>query len=382
MPRLRRRRLTFRRPDDRGGVATIVALLMAFGVLLGMTALVVDVGRLYAEREELQSGADSAAYAIALDCAKNRTDCATGAAELTADGYADDNARDGQSAIAGVCGRDAGNRLQSCLSGPVGNLTDCIGTIPAGVNYVEVRTMTRLRNGDFVLPPSFAQTLAGGYQGTQVGACARVAWGPPAGGLALTISVCEYNAATSNGTVFAPLPPYPPDPAVGLEQVIRLHGPGAQTCNPGNPPAGWDFPGGFGWLDETGTKPCTFATEPDLDYGGNTGNNASRNCGDALIAARASHTVQIVPIYKWIDGQGQQATYRLERLAGFVVTGYYLDGQGNQDLREPSNVNPSFDPCSGNDRCLYGFFVDVAIIPGGTVGVGPDLGVTVIKTIG
>jgi hypothetical protein len=367
------------RRADRGGVATIVALLLAFGVLLGMSALVVDVGRLYAEREELQSGADSAAYAIALDCAKNRPACATSAAGVTADGYADDNARDGRSAIDGLCGRDGQNRLPSCLSAPNNNLTDCLGTVPAGVKYVEVRTKTELRNGDFVLPPSFAQTMASGNAGTTVGACARVAWGPPAGGLAVTMSVCEYNAATSNGTVFAPPPPYPPDPNPALEQAIRLHGPGAATCNPGSPPAGWDFPGGFGWLDETG-GPCRFATETDLDYGGNTGNTPSQDCRTALVNARNNHTVLLVPIYEWFQGQGQRATYRLARIAGFVVTGYYLSG--GQDMRQPSNVHPSFDPCRGNDHCIYGFFVDVGIIPGEAIGVGPDLGVTVIKTIG
>ncbi|XTR53338.1 pilus assembly protein TadG-related protein [Pseudarthrobacter sp. So.54] len=38
-------------------------------VLLGITAIVVDVGMIYAERFELQNGADAAALAIAQDCA-------------------------------------------------------------------------------------------------------------------------------------------------------------------------------------------------------------------------------------------------------------------------------------------------------------------------
>ena len=49
MPRLSR-------DHDRGAVSPLVVILLATGVLLGMTALVVDVGRLYAEREELQAG--------------------------------------------------------------------------------------------------------------------------------------------------------------------------------------------------------------------------------------------------------------------------------------------------------------------------------------
>src|SRR5262245_48957134 len=119
-----------------------------------MTAIVVDVGRLFAEREELQSGADAAAYAVALDCAKRRVECSNLGGTDTADDYADSNARDGNSAIYEMCGRDADNRLQSCQKPPNGNYTDCLGTPRPGINYVEVKTMTQLRNGDFVLPPT------------------------------------------------------------------------------------------------------------------------------------------------------------------------------------------------------------------------------------
>ena len=48
-------RLGHRAGRDRGAVSMIVGVLLAGGVLLGMTALVVDIGQLYAEREELQS---------------------------------------------------------------------------------------------------------------------------------------------------------------------------------------------------------------------------------------------------------------------------------------------------------------------------------------
>ena len=37
--------------------------------LIGVGALVIDVGRLYVERRDLQNGADAAALAVAQDCA-------------------------------------------------------------------------------------------------------------------------------------------------------------------------------------------------------------------------------------------------------------------------------------------------------------------------
>jgi uncharacterized membrane protein len=48
-----------RRTSEHGAVAALVAVLLAAGVLFGSGALVIDVGLLYSEREQLQSGADA-----------------------------------------------------------------------------------------------------------------------------------------------------------------------------------------------------------------------------------------------------------------------------------------------------------------------------------
>ncbi|WP_305041470.1 pilus assembly protein TadG-related protein, partial [Geoalkalibacter sp.] len=49
------------RVGEKGAVAVLVAVLLMF--LIGMVALVVDVGYLYATRSELQNAADAAALA-------------------------------------------------------------------------------------------------------------------------------------------------------------------------------------------------------------------------------------------------------------------------------------------------------------------------------
>ena len=90
------------RRDDAGATIVIVALMMV--VLLGMGALVIDVGQLYAERRELQNGADAAALAVAQDCAGG--DCRD--ETTTAGTYADDNAHDGKAAVDEVCGSGPG----------------------------------------------------------------------------------------------------------------------------------------------------------------------------------------------------------------------------------------------------------------------------------
>ena len=76
-----------------------VALMLV--VLLGIGALVIDVGALYAERRELQNGADAAALAVATDCAEGNCDATKSA---TADDVRRQNANDGAANVDEVCG--------------------------------------------------------------------------------------------------------------------------------------------------------------------------------------------------------------------------------------------------------------------------------------
>ena len=164
-------KLPWRRRDERGAVAILATILLS-GVLIPSSALVVDVGNLYVEREELQSGADAAAVALARTC--NNGSCTQ--ADLTAltnsaRTLANANATDGHTKISEVCGN--WGSLPAC-SAAGSNLSACIGPAPSG-NYVEVRVKTELADGSTLLPPTFAQTIVGNenYKGTTVGACAR-----------------------------------------------------------------------------------------------------------------------------------------------------------------------------------------------------------------
>jgi Flp pilus assembly protein TadG len=361
---------------DRGSVATIVAVLLAGGVLLGLAAFVVDVGTLYTEREELLSGADSAAQTLALDC--SRTGGLCGDLDFTrAVTAADSNAKDGLSTVDIICGSESGGRLKSCPAPAGGDYTACLGNAPAGaVNWVEVRTSTLVSGGKTVLPAVFAQTVVPGYAGAKVHACSRVAWGPPAGGLALTISQCEWSKYTSNGTTFAPAPPYPPNPAASFEHVILLHDPNKDNgCGAG--PSGWDAPGGFGWTDEPNGDCQTVILAGT--YGGNTGNNFPKDCQDVFHDDWLNKTVVLVPIYDNVKGQGaNKATYSGGNSAGFVITGYSLGG-----INQSSWVPGSTATCAKNQSCIFGFFVGGLQLSTGTMpGTGANYGITVLKTIG
>jgi Flp pilus assembly protein TadG len=210
------RRLAGRhRPNDRGGVTAVVAILLAGGVLLGMGALVVDVGQLYAERQSLLGGADAGAMAAAHACASDPS-CTTDTTSLasTAKAAADQSTTAGTPDATVLCGQKGGVQFGSSCGTTAGNLTGCVGPRPgsSGPNYVEISTTTRTTDGKTVLPPVFAETLMGSsYQGVTVSACSRVSWGSVgsmANSFPLMISKCAWQKATGNGNAnnFAPPP--------------------------------------------------------------------------------------------------------------------------------------------------------------------------------
>jgi hypothetical protein len=347
----------------------LVAVVLGGGALMGAAAVVVDVGRLYAEREQLQTGSDAAALAMAQMCAATPASCGSGATPL-AGRYADDNAKDNTSSVAPPCGRGPG--LSGCPP-PDAALKACVGGAPASGNYVEVRTSTRMSDGSTLLPPSFAQAMLNnsGYQGSTVHACARAAWGSPGSGAgaAFTFSRCEWNTATVNGTLYqstsSPLP--------AAEVHFYLHQTGVTAGCPAGP-SGWDTPGGFGWLDETAGA-CATSMTAGGTYGGNTGDSASQGCRTQMALWRTNHTVLYIPVYDAVRGTGSGTEYQLAGLAPFVLTGYNLPGFKAQSWLSNRHL------CNGSDRCVYGYFVRAVLTAPGALG-GPDFGASIVTLVG
>ena len=370
MASLIRRTLRLARSDERGAIGVLVAVLMAGGVLLGMGALVVNVGQLYQERAELQNGADAAAVAVAKSCALGS--CAPGLAA----GYADANASaltGGVAAVDLVCGSGS---LGSCPAS-TGAMTDCPVAPQAGTNYVDVHTSTKTAGGATLLPPVFASTLLGNssYRGTNVMACAQAEWGAPATAttFAMTISACEWDQATSNGTSFAPSPPYPPDPlpAPAFDRVLS---PTTSSSGTGcaTEPAGADPAGTFGWAADSGG--CTLNITGG-SYAVNPAGTPSQACLLALDHSQDFQTPIFLPIYVSVTGQGSGATYSLKGFAGFVVTGYNVAGISDPDWLNRQNT------CTGTNICIDGYFTQGVIPFTGSLG-GTSLGASVINLTG
>jgi hypothetical protein len=348
---------------DSEGSAVIIVLL-CFTALVGIGAVVVDVGALLHEKRQLQNGADAAALAIAEACGAGV--CADPAA--VAAEYASANAGDGVSGIEDICGEGLPS-LAPCAVPPA---------VPAGAGYVQVTTDTLETDGSADVPYHFAQVF--GLTGGHVRARAVAAWGGAAGltsELPLTISECELDAYTNGGTTLQNPPPYDatnPVPAAH-EAVIYLHdttGSIPNDCPAG--PSGADLPGGFGWLDTT--DGCKAVTTGGNWFDDKTGVPPPTDCKPALMAAMVGQVVKI-PIFVDTNGlNGTNGQYLIGPYAAFYLTGYSINGQ----YQEKSIITGTA-PCKGQATCISGIFVKWDYGVEGTIG-GPSMGVTVVALVG
>lgn len=250
------------RSED-GAVAVMMALLMV--VVLGMSAIVVDIGMLYAERAQLQAGADAAALAIAQDCAAAR--CGNYAA--TASRLANANANDDHSAASPVI---------------------------AG-NTVTVQTSTVTRDGGTAVRHWFAPIL--GIDSTRVGAVAKASWGSPSKATVFpfTAPKCMFDQAPTD-----------------VEFWITSE----STCVGAS---GIRLPGAFGWLDEDGHKNCRASVDVDqIIIGGAPGKSGPQNCNIDGVTI-------LLPVYDQKSGQGNNVSYVIHGFAAFRVTAHSWPSQ-------------------------------------------------------
>jgi Flp pilus assembly protein TadG len=373
---LARPALRLLRRDERGVVAVIVGLLLGT-VLLGLGALVIDVGQLYAERATLQNGADAASTAVAKSCIY--TTCTASGALSTAVTYAGENSPDGAAAVSQVCGSGV---LGACPAS-TGALTDCPAAptgLPAGAGYVDVHTSTKTAGGATVIAPVFAKELLGSGTdtGATVQACSQTEWGgAPSNTLstAFTISACEFDAATTSGTAnFAQPPPYPPNtvPPVSYDQQLKLRASAGTTC--GTEPAGSDSSLKFGWVAETGgcTLQITGTTYSFLN------STSSPNCNTPLFDDAQNRSLIYVPVYTKLTGSGSTALWNLKGIAAFVVTGYNIPGATFNHYTDWLNAAKN---CTGTTYCINGYFVRADFTGGGTLGPA-NLGLYAINLTG
>jgi Flp pilus assembly protein TadG len=324
------------RRDQRGAASVIVAIVLV--VLMGFGALAVDVGAMYAEKAQLQNGADAAALAIAGDCAKG----ACGSVNTTASQLANGNSNDNSSGVASI-------------------------TFPNSTT-VRVETNTRQAgSGANTFSLFFARVM--GFETTDIRAVAQARWGAPSGATTLpwTISKCVFEKYLTPS------------------QLAELNSTGSFTGNPipthillrydentpdypGCPPQNGYAEGGFGWLDRD--TDCT----ADIDItrseiGNDPGNDFPSEC-NGMLATLLDEPI-LLPIFSTATGTGQHATYGLVGFLAFQVTGYKFGGS----LTIVDSAAPS---CTGNCRGIQGFFTRYVSLEEGLSYTGgtPNYGVS------
>jgi Flp pilus assembly protein TadG len=276
--------------DERGAVGVMVALLMV--PLIAFAAISIDVGAMWAERQQLQNGADAGALAVAQDCA--RGEC--GAPARTAQDLATANSR--------------GAAVSA-------------NTVDVRADQVSVGTSSTVKH-------LFAPVL--GIRSSTLSAHATASWGAPSGGTALlpiAVSWCDFQAQTGGGV-----------PTSSSTSTI------AWPTEPGTPcvgPDGAAVPTGYRWLSGSGGS-CRATSSTASGFRSSGDGSAPSGCGPGDVAALRDRTV-IVPVFDSFSGTGVDGSYGIYGYAAFTITGYQFGGQYSWG-----------SSCSGADRCLQGHF--------------------------
>lgn len=325
--------------EDAGTTIVLVAITMV--VLIGFVGLAIDAGRIFDERRQLSRGADAAVLAIAADCALFAAPCDDDTAMATGEQYADANADDGAAAIEALDLQPLEKRV-----------------------WVRTKTIDG-EDGTDRLELLFAGVL--GFGSTTVHAEAEAVWGYPTGGgaLPLIISICEYRRWV--------------DPATGPDEdlVVTLYFHDGNTAEECNAQAGQDtdgdglLAGGFGWMSTDGDCSATV-------YDGNwvyedPGASPSTGCDASTLYDLVFDKTVLIPYFDDTDGLGANGRYHIAGIGAFHVTGYNFGGQ----YKAPT---ASTAPCSGDERCVQGYFT-TAQIHDGELG-GENFGVVIVKLVG
>ncbi|MFT4471288.1 pilus assembly protein TadG-related protein [Arthrobacter sulfonylureivorans] len=314
--------------DEHGATAVTTAIFMV--VLLGMVAVVVDIGALYFERAQLKNGADAGALAIAQNCA------------------------------AGNCSADFTSLASSLASRNANdNMADASVDLDAAAGRVTVSTSTLGAEGHFIAQ-AFAPILGLDDTATLTSQ-SQAGWGAPVAStsvLPIAISYCQFAGMLDKGVQRVDF-----NPNAGTS-----HGCSSSTL-PGSTGAAYTIPGGFGWLKQDPARPCQakinigatglpgFPVDPEV--ASDPGNDVPSSCKQTNLLQQIAHTTVLLPLYDKAGGTGANAWYHVIGFAAFKVTGW------NFSSTAYNNLSPASVACTGSCRALIGEFVTFVTLDAG-----------------
>ena len=329
--------------EERGAAAVVVAFALV--VLLGFAALAVDVGAMYAEKAQLQNGADATALAIAGDCA-NGINCATAMADPD-NRLADDNANDGASGTFSVTQPSANSVRVETNAQAAGSTEDSFGLY-------------------------FARVL--GQESSVIHAAAVATWGTPseANTLPWTISECVFKQFLSPAQLaeFNSTGSFTGDPIP--TRILFRYDQNVPTF-PGCAAENGYAPGGFGWLDTDAG--CSADIDiSNSEVGSNPGNDLPSVCHD--MPATIKDEPVLIPVFSEATKNGQKTEYALTGFLAFQVTGFKFGG--GPGLTDLDPLAPACD--GGNCRGIQGYFTRFVSLEEGLSLTGgiPNYGATTV----
>lgn len=335
MRRLIDKLMATRPHNERGATAVTSAILMV--VLLAFAAVAIDVGLLYANRAQLQNGADSAALAIANDCAKGT--CEQSADEIKAAGFAKMNSNDALAKFKSV-------------TKTANSVTVEVGKDGAGSNPVRL---------------VFANIF--GTSEADVSATATASWGPPSSGTTFpwTFGKCVFDSALSTAqlTELADTGSFTGN---GTRILIRSD----KNAEYPECPEDTGYPnGGFGMLDIEAGKCQASIDLGTLEAGSQPGAALDNACKEIMESLLDEPT--LIPIFdQSLNGGGQHATFRIYGFAAFQVTGYFFPSK--------THIDPLAPACTENCTGITGFFTNfVSLDDGLLIGGSPPMGANLVK---
>ncbi|WP_425863700.1 pilus assembly protein TadG-related protein [Arthrobacter sp. TWP1-1] len=305
---------------ERGAIAVLAAVLMVAMVLV--VALVVNVGIAYAEKAQLQNGADAAALAVAGECAKRvgTVDACIpgpvgGELKAIADSLVNSNSNDGSSSVLLEIGTEEVTATTSTVSGDGPKIILPISGVDATVRAVAAAKWGGIKSGTPIIP--------------------------------ITFGACELDSVK-----------YPLD---GVDRAILTHS-SSKCSSTGQPHS---LPGGFGWLENDNCK--TIITVGQWAKSDN-GNNIE--CEDLFTASLIGKTV-LLPIFD--ETRDKDKEFHISGWGVFILKGFFL--KGGSAVGEWASDGPG-----KSDRGLYGHFIEqISFSEGFTWGEPGIYGVNQVK---
>lgn len=384
--------------------------MLGLGVLVGMSAMVVDVGQIVVERRQLQNGADGSALALAQRCAYGLAKCTSDASNLTP--LSNGSSQDSKSGVSVICGyayKTTGSVLPSCSSvaGATvlqGSKVDCSALSGQYLQYARIYTETLTTSGSKILRWLFARAIPGnsGQVGTTMHACGQAWWGGRSTAdvsLPIAISMCNFN----NLGVEAVTDACQGSSTLDGAPIAQTHSSSlGVSCYTGD--ANCTLPAASHWTRATACAPHPFKVNDVLSYLSNGDLTASSKypCTDepdqtqcpnwtsatsvtyntmsGLAAALCKNLGKdnLIPVFEVVDGNSKTVvirTFAMYHLTGFT-TGGAAGTKASVAYRNWSSTN-----CP--DLCLSGYFVrstsnnDYSTNPG-TV---PNLGYQTLRLV-